>query len=156
MSKLDNSFFWADWYVGHYNLKINANEAYRHYIDNGYRHGLNPNPLISSWWVQKIFGISSFDDFYNHIRRVKRSHPFFNVETFAPMNDVWRYYANNAREKILDPCAELGFHELTSLDNLQNVHFLNIFLILGELYRTFTKNSLKIDNTTQANFLSSL
>ena len=153
MSNLDNSYFWADWYVGHYNLKIEANEAYRHFIENGYRVGLNPNPLISNWWVQKIFGISSFDDFYDHIRSAKRSHPFFNVESFPPMNDVWRYYANNAREKILDPCAELGFHEITSLDTLQNVHFLNIFVILEDMYREFTKYFLKIDKITQANFL---
>jgi hypothetical protein len=152
---LDNTYFWADWYVGHNGLKIKSGKAFEHFRDIGFDKGLNPNPLISVWWLQQSIGIYSFDHLTHCIKDKIRSHPFFDVGLFPNTDNCWKYYANNAKEKSLDPCSEMSFIKLISLNGLQNKHFVTAILILGENYRNFLeKNSLKQNVNTRLSFIS--
>jgi hypothetical protein len=142
--------------VGHYCLKIKSKEAFKHFVEVGFEIGLNPNPLVSLWWIKESNGMNSFEDFILCLKNNKKSHPFFDVELFNQQDDVWRYYVNNAKKKKLNPCSELSFDQLISLSGLQNTHFINIILILGQEYRNFlTKNKLKESKNAKQYFISS-
>jgi hypothetical protein len=141
--------------VGHYGLKIKSGKAFKHFINVGFKNGLNPNPLVSLWWMKENIGINSFDDFILCLNNDKKSHPFFDIELFNQQNDAWRYYANNAKENKLNPCSELSFDQLISLSGLQNIHFINIILILGEEYHNFLRgNHFKESKYTRHLFIS--
>ena len=154
---MDNKYFWADWYIGYYGLKIESKKAFYHFQEKGFKLKFNPNPLISCWWVQETFAISSYEDFHIHINKARRSHPFFNVETLPEINDIWMYYANNAIEKNINPCAEITLLEILNISWAQNHHFINNFLLLESTYKNFLKvNNLQDNINTRVSFISSL
>ena len=154
---MDNSYFWAEWYIGYYDLNLESNKAFSHFKKKGFQLKFNPNPLISCWWVQETFGISSYEDFETHINSAKRSHPFFDVEIFPGKKDVWKFYVNNAIEMGIMPCKEVTLLEITSLEFAQTHHFVNIFLILENYYKNFLKfNELQDNINTRVSFINSL
>lgn len=154
---MNNSYFWADWYIGYYGLNLESKDAFHHFQKDGFELKFNPNPLISCWWVEETFGISSYKDFHNHINSAKRSHPFFDVEIFPANDDVWKFYTNNAFEMGINPCTEVSLLQLKNFDFAQNRHFIDIFLILENAYKNFLKfNGLKDNINTRVSFITSL
>lgn len=75
-----------DYYISRYKLDPNQIKPFEHYISEGSRYGLNPNPFFQPTWYSSHHSIEARDPLWHHVVTTARPAPFFCSKSYLRDN----------------------------------------------------------------------